>query len=107
MMSSPPFMPPCTTVHNCLEGAAALYHLLLGQAPPSPPLILPPRTPPQKSSHLQLLPLCQHLNSLQDQKGGFLHQSQWEHAPGQSHPAAVLGGHPYLKSERTLLGSSC
>ena len=30
-----------------LRGAlAALYHLLLGQAPPSPPLILPPRTPP-------------------------------------------------------------
>ena len=29
-----------------LRGAlAALYHLLLGQAPPSPPLILPPRTP--------------------------------------------------------------
>ena len=29
-----------------LRGAlAALYHLLLGQAPPSPPPILPPRTP--------------------------------------------------------------
>ena len=30
-----------------LRGAlAASYHLLLGQAPPSPPLVLPPRTPP-------------------------------------------------------------
>ena len=59
-----------------LRGAlAASYHLPLGQAPPSPPLILPPMTPLLKNSHLQPLPLCQHPNSLQDRKGGFLHQS--------------------------------
>ena len=50
-----------------LRGAlAALYHLLLGQAPPSPPLILPPRTPSVEEQPSTLLPLCQHLNSLQD-----------------------------------------
>ena len=45
---------------------AVLYHLLLGQAPPSPPLILLQGLPPWKNSHPQLLPPCQHPNSLQD-----------------------------------------
>ena len=38
---------------------AASYHLLLGQAPPSPPLILPPRTPSveeQPSTAAPLMP---------------------------------------------------
>ena len=50
-----------------LRGALATsYHLLLGQAPPSPPPILPPRTPLQKNSHPQPLLPHQCPNSLQD-----------------------------------------
>ena len=76
-----------------LRGAlAALYHLLLGQAPPSLPSYCLQGPPPQKSSHLQLLPLCQHLNSLQDQKGSFLCQSQWGTCPWVEPPWQLVRG---------------
>ena len=40
-----------------LRGAlAALYHLLLGQAPPSPPLVLPPRTPSMEGQPSTAIP---------------------------------------------------
>ena len=54
---------------------ATSFHLLLGQAPLSATLILPPRVPSTEEQPSRLLPLHQHLNSPQDQKGGFLHQS--------------------------------
>ena len=71
----------CHSTQPLRWALAALYHLLLGQAPPSPPLILPPRTPSVEGQPTQLLPLCQQLNSLQDQKGSFLCQSQWGTCP--------------------------
>ena len=36
----------CTAVHHCLK--AASYHILLGQTPPLPPLILPQKTSPME-----------------------------------------------------------
>ena len=36
----------CHSLHQVRGALASSYHLLLGQAPPSPPLVLLPRTPP-------------------------------------------------------------
>ena len=76
-----------------LRGAlAASYHLLLGQAPPSPPLILPPRTPPQKNSHLQLLPCANTQTVSKTKKVASFARANGEHPPGQSHPGSCIRG---------------
>ena len=50
-----------------IRGAlATLYHLLLGQAPPSPPPIQPPRTPPVEEQPSTATPPTPMPNSLQD-----------------------------------------
>ena len=91
-----------------LRGAlAALYHLLLGQAPPSPPLILPPRTPSAEGQPSTAISPCQCPNSLLDQKGNILCQSQWGTYPWAETPQQQCWGDlPAPRSERTLPGSS-
>ena len=75
-----------------LRGAlAASYHLLLGQAPPSPALVLPPRTP-QKNSHLQLLPYSNTQTVSKTKKVASFARADREHAPGWSHPGSYIRG---------------
>ena len=79
---------------------AASYHLLLGQAPPSPPLILPPRTPSaeeQPSTAPPPMPTPKQSPRLK----------RWLPSPelmgnmplGRATPAAALGGPPNPKKQ--------
>ena len=90
-------MPQSTSAYRVL---AASYHLLLGQAPPSPPLILPPRTPPveeQPSTAAPPMPTPKQSSRLK----------RWLPSPepmgnmplGGATPVVVLGGPPYTKKQ--------
>ena len=76
-----------------LRGAlAALYHLLLGQTPASPPLILPPRTPSieeQPSTAPPPMPRLKRWHPLPELMGNM--------PMGRATPAAMLGGSPSPK----------
>ena len=86
-----------------LRGAlATLYHLLLGPAPPSPPLVLPPRTPSteeQPSTATPPMPMPKQSPRLK----------RWHPLPelmgntpmGGATPAATLGGPPSPKKQET------
>ena len=84
-----------------LRGAvAASYHLLLGQAPPLHiHSFCPHRTLFCRRTAIYNCSLpCQCPNSLQDQKGSILCQSQWGTHPWvELTPAAMLGGPPSPK----------
>ena len=54
---------------------AASYHLLWGQASPSPPLVLPPRTPSAEEPPSRATPPMPTPKQSQDWKGSFLCQS--------------------------------
>ena len=82
-----------------LRGAlAALYHLLLGQAPPSPPPILPPRTLSAEEQPFTATPPTPMLKQSPRLK-------RWHPSPelmgnttmGRATPAAMLGGPPSPK----------
>ena len=89
--------------HNpqLLRGALATsYHLLLGQAPPSSPLILPPRTPTTEEQPSTAAP-----PTLTPKQSPRL--KRWLPSPepmgnmplGGANPVAVLGGPPYPKKQ--------
>ena len=93
MRSSPPVRLPYTTVHSHL-GELWLPHIIfLGQAPPSPPPALPPRTPSVEEQPPTAVPpmpmpkqsprLRRWLPSLEPIR---------EHTHGQSHPGSYVGG---------------
>ena len=77
-----------------LRGAlAASYHLLLGQAPPSPPLILPPRTPPtEEQPSTAAPPTPTPKQSPRLKKAASFARVNGEHAPGQSHLSSCVRG---------------
>ena len=75
-----------------LRGALATsYHLLLGQAPPSPPPILPPRTPCRRTA----IHSCSfHTNAQtvsKTEKVTSFTRAYGEHAYGWSHPDGHTG----------------
>ena len=88
----------CHSPQPLREALTALYHLLLGQAPPSPPLILPPRTPSaeeQPSTAVPPMPMPKQSPR----------PKRWHPSPepmgnmlmGRATPAATLGGPPCPK----------
>ena len=101
MISSPPVRPPCATVHSCLGGALATsYHLLLGQAPPSPSPHSPPRTPPseeQPSTAVPPMPTPKQSPRLKRQLP--LPEPMGNTPLGRATPAAALGRPPYPKKQ--------
>ena len=92
MRSSPPVRPPCATVHSHLGGAlAALYHLLLGQAPPSPPLVLPLRTPSvEEQPSTAAPPMPTPKQSPRPKRQLPLPELTGKHTPGKSHPSSYI-----------------
>ena len=92
-----------------LRGAlAALYHLLLGQAPPSPPLVLPPRTPSAEEQPSTAAPPMPMPKQSPRQKGSILCQSQQGTCPWAESPQQLCWGDlPAPRSKRPHPGSSC
>ena len=92
-----------------LRGAlAALYHLLLGQTSPSPPPILPPRTPSaeeQLSTAIPPMPMPKQSPRLKRQHSSL--EPMGNMPMGGATPAAMLGDLPAPRSKRPLPGSSC
>ena len=82
-----------------LRGAlAASYHLLLGQAPPSPPLILPPRTPPmEEQPSAATPPMPTPKQSPRPKRGLPLPEPMGNMPLGGATPGAALWGPPYPK----------
>ena len=82
-----------------LRGAlAALYHLLLGQAPPAPPLILPPRTPPSaEQPSTATPPMPTPKQSPRPKRQLPLPEPMGNTPLGRATPAAALGGPHYPK----------
>ena len=99
MISSPPVRLPYATVCSHLGGAlAASYHLLLGQAPPSPPLILPPRTPPMEEQPSTAAPPTPTPQQSPRLKRWLPSPEPMGNTPlGRATPVAALGGPPYPK----------
>ena len=86
-----------------LRGAlAALYHLLLGQAPPSPPLILPPRTPSAEEQPSTAAPPTQMPKQSPRLKRWHPSPEQMGNIPmGRPTPVAMLWGPPNPKKQET------
>ena len=76
---------------------AASYHLLLGQTPPLPSLIQPPRPLPWKNRHPQLPSHTDAQTISETKKATSFTRADREHAPGQSHPGSCSGGPPCPK----------
>ena len=97
-----------------LRGAlAASYHLLLGQAPPSPPLILPPRTPPMEEQPSTAAPPMPTPKQSPRPKRWLPSLEPMGNMPlGGATLAAVLGEPPHPKKQENppwfkLLKPSC
>ena len=86
---------------------AASYHLLLGQAPPSPPLILPPRTPSmEEQPSAAALPMPTPMESPRPKRQLPLPEPMGNMPLGGASLVAALGDPPTPRSKRTLPGSS-
>ena len=91
-----------------LRGAlAALYHLLLGQAPPSPPHILPPRTPSAEQPPMGAPPTPMPKQSPSMKRQLSLPELMGNMPMGGATLAATLGDLPSQRSKRPLPGSNC
>ena len=79
-----------------LRGAqAALYHLLLGQAHPAPPLILPPRTPSMEEQPSRATPPMQTPKQSPRLKRWLPSPEPMGNMPlGGATPVAMIGGPP-------------
>ena len=77
-----------------LRGALdALYHILLGQAPPSPPLILPTRTPSaEEQPSTAAPPMPTPKQSPRPKRQTSFSRANGEHAHGWSHPSSYVMG---------------
>ena len=86
-----------------LRGAlAALYHLLLGQAPPSPPPILPPRTSSaEEQPSTAILPMPMPKQTPRPKRQHPLPEPTGNMPMGGDTPAAVLGEPPRPKKQET------
>ena len=87
-----------------LRGAlAASYHLLLGQAPQSPPLILPPRTlPTEEQPSTAAPPMPPPKQSPRPKRWLPLPEPMGNMPLGRATPGAALGGPPYPKKQENL-----
>ena len=84
--------------HSIRGVLAVSYHLLLGQTPPSPSLIQPPRTPPveeQTSSAAPPMPMPKQ--SLETEKAPSFTRANGDMPLGRATPVAALGGPPLPK----------
>ena len=73
---------------------AASYHILLGQTPPSPPVILPQKTSPMEEQPTTAAPPHQCQSSLLAQKMAPFNRSCGEYAYGQNHSESYCGRTP-------------
>ena len=99
------------TLYHCpqlLRGLlAASYHLLLGQTPPSPTFVLPPRTPSAEEQPSTATPPALTPKQSPRPKRSLPSPEPMENMPlGGATPAAVLGGPPTHKKWENPPGSS-
>ena len=88
-----------------LKGAlATLYHVLLGQTPPSPPLILPQKIPPvEEQSTTATSPTPVPKQSLRPKRQHPLPEPMGSMPMGGATLKATLGGLPSPKRQETPL----
>ena len=88
----------CCSLQPLRGALAALYHLLLGQAHPSPPFILPSSTPPTEEQPSTAVPPMPTPKQSPRLKRWFPSPEPKGNMPlGEATPAAVLGGPPNPK----------
>ena len=88
----------CHSLQPPRGALAASYHLLLGQAPPSPPLVLPPRTPPmEEQPSTAAPPMPTPKQSPRPKRWLPLPEPMGNMPLGGTTLVAALGGPPYPK----------